>query len=275
VHEKFTIAFGTKDWGIDDLNRSGSQGIDAGGHAFDSKTMSRGIADDSALADVLATGFELRLDEDDGFKWRRSLERCPVSRPGGAYNGWQQEGRGDEGDIHREEADAGGQITGDEIARVGALHECDARVAAKLVGDLSIAGVDGEDAGGSVLEHAVGEASGRGSDVQAEASGEVDVPMAQRGFELESATADVAEVVAENAERSAVGNGMTGLVEFLLVDKDAASEDERLGALASRSESALNEEFVEPYFHGVGHLGSGRGMMKAIKTTATKSYPAS
>ena len=66
---------------------------------------------------------------------------------------------------------AGWQIAGVEKAGVGALHEGDARIVPQGLGDLAVAGVDGEDARGAVLEHAIGESAGGGADVEAEAVG--------------------------------------------------------------------------------------------------------
>ena len=45
-------------------------------------------------------------------------------------------------------------------------------VVAELLRDLTVAGVDGEDGGGSALQHAVGEAAGGGADVYAVQAGE-------------------------------------------------------------------------------------------------------
>ena len=70
-------------------------------------------------------------------------------------------------------------------------------IAAQAVGDLSVTGVNAENAVSPVLEHAVGESSGGGSDVEAEPAGEVDVPVMQGGFELEATAANVAEVAAQ------------------------------------------------------------------------------
>jgi hypothetical protein len=178
--------------------------------------------------------------------WHRRVGRGAE----GIENGRQDEGSGDEGDVDGEEGNFRGQVAGVEEAGVGALHEGDAGVVAEGLGDLAVAGVDGEDAGRAVLEHAVAEAAGGGADVAAEAVGEVDVPVGEGGFELESAAADVAEIAAEEADRGVVGDGMARFVELLLVDEDAAGEDEGLGALAGGDEAALDEQFVETGFHG-------------------------
>ena len=107
----------------------------------------------------------------------------------------------------------GQELAGGEEAGVGALEEGDAGVGAELVVDLAVAGVDGEDGGGAVLEQAVGEAAGGGADVGAGEAFDGDAPGGERGFEFEAAAGDVAEVVAEEADGGVVGDAGAGFVE--------------------------------------------------------------
>ena len=167
-----------------------------------------------------------------------------------SQDGRQDEGGGDEGDVDGEEGDAGRQVAGVEQPRVGALHEGDAGVVAEGLGDLAVAGINGEDARGAVLEHAVGEATGGGADVEAKAAGQVDVPVVEGGFELESAAANVAKIGAEEADGSVVRHGVARLVGLLFVDEHAAGENEGLGPLAGGDEAAFYQKFVETGFHG-------------------------
>jgi hypothetical protein len=115
--------------------------------------------------------------------------------------------------------------------------------------DLAVAGIHREDAGGAVLEHAVGEAAGGGADVGAGEAFDGDVPGGEGGFELEAAAGDVAKVVAEEADGGIIGNRSAGFVDALLVDQDAAGDDHGLGTLAGGGEGAVNEELVETEFH--------------------------
>ena len=140
-------------------------------------------------------------------------------------------------------------MAGGKEAGVGAFEEGDAGVGAELVVDLAVAGVDGEDGGGAVLEHAVGEAAGGGSDVGAGEAFDGEVPGGESGFELEASAGDVAEVAAEHADNGGVGDGDAGLVDTLLVDEDPAGEDKGLGSFAGGGEGAVNEELVETEFH--------------------------
>ncbi len=126
-------------------------------------------------------------------------------RAEGADDGGEDEGRGDEGDVHRRERPAVGlsgvsSSPGVRRPGVGALAERNAGVVAELLGDLAVAGVDGEDGGGSALEHAVGEAAGGGSDIDAGEAGEVKVDQwASACSSLRPPRLDIFEVGAEEA----------------------------------------------------------------------------
>ena len=242
MEEKFAIAFGAGDGGVDDVEVAATEFGGAGADAIDGQLVRGGVADDAAFADALAAGFELGLDEKHCVYGGPFRERCEDRR--------KHEGRGDKGHVHRKEGNTRRQVAGVKKAGVGALHEGHAGIVAERLGDLAVAGIDGEDAGGAVLEHAVGEAAGGGTGIQTKAAGEVDVPVVKGGFELESAATDVAQIGAEEANGDIVGDGVTRLVGLLFVDEDAAGEDEGLSAFACRDESAFDEKFVQTGFHG-------------------------
>ena len=210
---------------------------------MDGELVGGGVADDAAFADVLAASFKLGLDQDDGV----SLPLLAGGGEGGE-NGGEDESGGDEADVYCEEADGlrreWEKLAGREEAGVGALEQGDARVGAELVVDLAIAGIDGEDGGGAMLEHAVGEAAGGGADVSAGEAFDRDGPRNEGGLELEAAAADVAEISAEHADGGVARDGGAGFVDTLLVDEDTAGEDESLGALARGGQGAVNEELV-------------------------------
>lgn len=203
--------------------------------------MCGGVADDSSLTDVFAASLKLRLDQNDCFE-RSSL-------PDGGNHGRQDQGCRDEGNIHCEKGNARRQLTGSELAGIGALHERDARIATQAVGDLTVSCVDGQNIGCSVLEHAVGKASGGRANIQTELSRQIDFPALQRGFELEAATADVGIVVPEQAHGGGLGNSVAGLFNLLLIDENPAGENERLGPLTAGHEPAFDKQFVEADFH--------------------------
>ena len=234
---------------------------DTGANAVDGGLAGVGVANDAAFADVSAAGFELGFDEDHGASLP-GLFGCAEC----AEDGRQDERGGDEGDVHGQKHGRGcgwsEKLAGGEEAGIGAFAEGNARVVAELLGDLAVAGVDGEDGGGSGLEHAVGEASGGGADVDAGESGEGDGPVGEGALEFEAAAADVFEIGAEEADGGGGGDGGTGLVDALLVDEDAAGEDEGLGAFAGGGMAVVDEEFVEACFGGTAQFG-GTGVCGA------------
>jgi hypothetical protein len=71
----------------------------------DGEWVGGGVADDASFADVLADGFELGLDEEDGFALPLRARGCE-----GCYDRGQDEGCGDEADVHGEEVDGGGAL---------------------------------------------------------------------------------------------------------------------------------------------------------------------
>ena len=95
--------------------------MDGGFNPVDGELVGGGVADDASFADVLAAGFELGLDEEDGFA-------LPVLTCGGegGEDGGEDQGGGDEADVHREEGDALGgereELAGGEEAGVGAFE---------------------------------------------------------------------------------------------------------------------------------------------------------
>jgi hypothetical protein len=258
VEEIFVVAFHAGDGGVDDIEVDGSQDGGAVVELVDGFLAGLGVADDSSLADVLAAYLKLGLDEDDG----GSLPGV-VGCAEGADDGGEDESGGDEGDVHCEEGWGRGvrreEFAGGEETSVGSLAQGNAGVGAEFLGDLAVTGVDGEDGGGSGLEHAVGEAAGGGSYVDAGEAGEVEMPVLKGVLELEAAAAYVFEVGAEEADDCVGWDGGAGLVDALLVDEDAASEDEGLSTFAGGGVALVYEEFVEAGFHETRSRRQGSG----------------
>ena len=248
VEKELAIPFHAEDGRIDEGEGLAVEGADGVFYAMDGELVGGRVADDAALAYMLAAGFELGLDEDDGL----ALPGFVGGSEGGDDSG-EDEGRGDKAYIHREELDGVGreweELAGGEEAGVGAFEEGDAGVGAELVVDLAVAGVDGEDGGGAVLEHAVGEAAGGGADVGAGEAFDGDVPGLEGSFQFEASAGDEARVVAGEAKDGGIGDTGAGFVDALLVDEDAASDDHGLGTLAGFGEMAIYEKFVEAEFH--------------------------
>ncbi len=161
---------------------------------------------------------------------------------------------GDEGAIRDEEGDGGkrlGEGGGRKVACVAAFHDHDARVLAELPGQLAAADVDGEDAGGSVLEEAVGEAAGGRAEVDGGEAGGVDVESLESVFQLVTAAADEAfgGVEADGVLGAEAASGFIGGVS---VDANGAGEDEALGFFPGLAESEVDEGLVESLGPGLG-----------------------
>ena len=116
------------------------------------------VADDAVVGPALAR-LELRLDQRDDRAARRERRRDRgedlVER--------------DERDVDRSRARPAPAASSRVSAPgVGALHRDDARVAAERLGELAAAHVESVDAGRAALQQDVGEAAGRGADVEAD-----------------------------------------------------------------------------------------------------------
>jgi hypothetical protein len=241
------VALHAEDRRVDEVERGAVLLDDRFANAFDGGLASVGVAHDAAFADVGAASFELRLDENDGGALPASTGSAESCEDRGKH-----ERRGDERDVHCDE-DWGGVAGREEFGRckeagVGALAEGDARVVAEFAGDLSVAGVDGEDRLCAALQHAVGEASGGGSYVDAGEIGEVDGPVREGALEFEAAAADVFEIGAEEANYGIGGDGGTWFINTLLIDEDSACKDESLCALAGGGVALLDEKLVNAVF---------------------------
>jgi len=241
------IALHAEDGRVDEVECGAVLLEDTFAYALNGGLASVRIAHDASLADVGAASFELRLDENDGGALPRAIGRAESGEDCGEY-----ERRGDERDVHGNEGRRGlagsEEFACGEEAGVGALAEGDAWVVAEFVSDLAVSGVDREDRLCAALQHAIGEASGGGADVDAGKIGEVDGPVGEGALELEAAAADVLEIGAEEADNGIRRDGSTWFVNALLVDEDAAGEDESLCALAGGSVALIDKKLVNAVF---------------------------
>ncbi len=208
---------------------------------FDGLLVECRIADDAAAGDVFSTELELWLDEAD--------DRAAVFEHG--EDGGQDFGEGNEGEIGDGEPDFFADVCWHHVAGVELLLDDDSRVVAKFPDELVGSHIDGVDADGAALEQAVGEATGGGSDVDADPAGGVDVEGIKRAFKLESAAADVA-LFFFDLERGVFEELGGGLVDDAVTAADFSGENEALGLLAGVAEASGDEERVDTvFFHGV------------------------
>ncbi len=100
VEEELAVAFHAEDGGVDEVEGVAAEVADGGLDAVHGELVRGGVADDAAFADVLAAGFKLRLDEEDGVAVPEF-----AGWDEGSDDGGEDERRGDEADVHGEEGD--------------------------------------------------------------------------------------------------------------------------------------------------------------------------
>jgi len=79
-----------------------------------------------------------------------------------------------------------------------------------------------------MLEHAIGKTARGRADIGAIPSAQLNLPACQRGFQLESAPADVALFFPQHPQNRSLLHRGAGLLHFLLVDQNPPGEDQRL-----------------------------------------------
>ena len=94
-----------------------------------------------------------------------------------------------------------GQIGERQMPGVEVLDDDDARIVAQPPVELPVADVERDDARGAALQQHVGEAAGRGADVERLAAGDGDAEGVERVRELQAAAADVGVVRREQRRR--------------------------------------------------------------------------
>jgi hypothetical protein len=212
----------------------GGLGGDPGLDAVAGALVGGGVADDAAGADVFAGEFELGFDEDDGVA--AGFED--------GEGGGEDEGEGDEGDVGDDEVHEFGDIGGGHVADVEVFAADDAGVVAEFPDELVGADIVGVDSGGAVLEEAVGEAAGGGTDIEADEAGDIDVEVVQGAFEFEAAAADVAWGFFD-PEDGVEGDEGAGFEAGLIIDENLAGEDEAFGLFAGGAKALLYECLVQ------------------------------
>src|SRR5258708_14488475 len=100
-----------------------------------------------------------------------------------------------------------------------------------------------------MLQHAVAEASCGRANIETDFALEFDSPVLQSFLQLQPATADVAEILTQHAQRRGGVNRCPGLFDLLLVNQNFSSEDEGLRALTRRRKASLHKQLVETCLH--------------------------
>ena len=136
-----------------------------------------------------------------------------------------------------------------ERARVEAFERADARVGREARIELSVADIDGDDLRRAAREQDVGEASGRGADVEADEARRIEREGVERGGELDPA-ARRPGVGRLGFDRRVARDLFRGLLERDAADADEPGRDRGLRARAARKEAALDENDIRTLAHG-------------------------
>ena len=199
------------------------------------------VADDAVFADLFPPGFKLRLDQTDAHGIRR----------GDGLRHREDMMQRDERHIHAEKLHRLFQLVEGHIADVGSLHVDDPRIGAQAPCQLAVAHIHRIDLDCSVLEHTIGEAAGRGTDVHADLALRRQRETLHCLFQFESAAADITDVVAAYFHHGVLFDHLTGFVHLLIVDKDHAGHDHRFCPLPALDQPMLNQILIQSHFQSV------------------------
>ncbi len=144
------------------------------------------------------------------------------------------------------------QLLAGKVAGISFFQQPNARVLAKAKINLAVAGIHANDACRPMLQKAIGEPAGGGAYVQTYPSGNLNFPVIQCLLQLEAAAAHIFEIFAKNADLRVILDGSAGFFNFLAIHQNFSSQNERLGALAGRSNATLKEQLVNTRFHEAG-----------------------
>ena len=161
------------------------------------------------------------------------------------------------------------QILRRDIADIRAFHIDDALVGAQAPRKLPIAHVHGVYLDGAVLQHTIGKAAGGGTNVHADLAVRPHREHLHGLFQLESAAADIADIVPAHLDLGIGGDHLARLVCLLLVDKDDAGHDQRLGAFAALHQPVLAQVLIQTY---LTHCGFSSVCSRARQSAAASSF---
>ena len=157
---------------------------------------------------------------------------------------------------------SGGKCIGRQVTRVRPFEDDHSRIAAQPPVELAVADVERDDARGAVPQQDVGEAPGRGADVERRAACDGDAEGVERMVQLEPAAADVGMIGDEERDGGVDADRRARLGCRLAVDAHLAGEDERARAFARRRQSPLDEQRVE-----------AKGLLQLVRSTAAADHP--
>src|SRR5579871_194219 len=257
IKEELLVPFGSQNGAFDNAGFE-PEFLHGARHPFAYRLMDFRVAHNPALTHQTLAGFKLRLDQYNHLPTRL-----------------EQRNRGRQNERHRDEADVAGEeihplanLLEHQLTRVDALVHDHPRIRAKRPRKLADADIDGMHPRRARLQQAVGEASGRGTDIQTNCAADVDMEMLECARHFVAAATHIRWRFHE-CERAIRLDRAPGLVRLLPIDQHIARHDERLGLLAGFDETAFHEQAVQAGLHpphsnvGARVRGGGRDRWRA------------
>jgi hypothetical protein len=102
--------------------------------------------------------------------------------------------------------------------------------------------------GCAALQQAVSKTARGSANVQAGATGDVDLPVIEGALQFKPAAADVGHVVAQKTDGGVARHRRARLVDLLLIHKYAARQDKRPGAFPAGNHGPLNQQEIDTGF---------------------------
>src|SRR5580700_6479903 len=238
LDEKFAVAVAARDRRRRDTADAPAERNQKSADVVADRGVDGRIAHDAFL-DVAAAGLELRLDQQN--------ERCP--RFEDFADGRHDELERDEADINGGEIRPLGKARRIKRADVGLLHRDDIAAAAQARMQLIAADVDGVDAACAAQCQNLGEAAGRGADVEADAPRHVEMKMIERGCKLDPATRHVRMLGLGRDDRGG-RNCLRRLAYRHAVGGHQARGNRSLGAGAALEQAARDQQAICAFSDG-------------------------
>ena len=216
--------------------------LQPGPHIMAHRLMDRRVAHHAALADLLPPGLELRLDQGDQ----------PGAGRGKPQPGGQHGFEADEAGV----ADDGAGRVRDQVAvqmpGIGFFQHDHARIGAQFPGELAVADIDGIDPRCAMVEQDIGEAAGRGADIEADPPGRIDAETLDAVGQLQAAARNPGMVAPAHRQRAVVRHRGARLVDPPLAVEHRAGHDQRLGLAARVCHAAIHQQLVHALPRGSG-----------------------
>jgi hypothetical protein len=149
------------------------------------------------------------------------------------------------GHVDAHEVDRAREIGRSEVARIEALDDDDACVVSQLPVQLTMANVERYHSGSAALKQYIGEAAGRGADVEALPSRQIDAERLERVRQLETASARVRMIGREERDCRLIVDCGARLRRRAIVDGNLSGQDERARPLARGRQPAFDDELIQ------------------------------